>query len=29
MAERTVAALAGRPKRRTSVLLPTGSTVST
>jgi hypothetical protein len=29
MAERTVAALAGIPKRRTNVRLPTGSTVST
>ena len=29
MAERTVAGLAGSPKRRTRVWLPTGSTVST
>jgi hypothetical protein len=29
MAERTVAGLASRPKRRTSVWLPTGSVVST
>jgi hypothetical protein len=29
MAERTVAGLAGRPKRRTRVELPTGSIVST
>jgi hypothetical protein len=29
MADRTVAGLAGRPKRRTKVVLPTGSIVST
>jgi hypothetical protein len=29
IADRTVAGLAGSPKRRTNTLLPTGSTVST